>query len=246
MSPAEDTADLPRPTFRRILLLAVIAEAALLVILCLWLGYMHLQSANLLQPTITWIATISVVISVVAIGWMAFRMAWHRRFRFRLRTLLFAIFALSLVMTFLTTYVNQLWTRRLAENAISHIIVKTGVVSVGLPQGTSAQTPTDWTDLRNAVSIEFSGVPVNSSDFESLASVPALASLTIRNAPVDAKDFSRLARLPNLELLILENTGANDTTLKEIADINPKWHVFRNRDELRQWSLDRIRLNASY
>jgi hypothetical protein len=143
----------------------MMVEAALLLILCLWLGYLHLLLANLLKPAITWLASIFAVIAIAAIGWIAFRTAWRRKFRFRLRTLLIAVVALSLIMAFLTTYVSELRTQYVAENAISQILARKGEVTVGRPHSTSVQTRTDWTDPRNAVSIEFSGVTLNDTYF---------------------------------------------------------------------------------
>ncbi len=98
----------------------------------------------------------------------------------------------------------------------------------------------DWTDLKNATSVSFSGITLTKYDFVQLANVPNLASIAIEGAPVDEENFLLLRHLPNLSILILKDTGASDPTLKNIDEISSQWRVFASQEELKRWSLERV------
>ena len=138
-------------------------------------------------------------------------------------------------------YLTHFRQQQVAAHAISYIESRNGVITIGSPMGASDETRTDWTDLRNAVSVSFTGTTLNEADFAQLASVPNLASITIKNAPIHEDGFVVLKRLPNLTFLIFENTGASDATLKKIENTCPGWHVFQSQDELKRWSMARVR-----
>lgn len=229
------------PKLNRLLLLIATLEGTLLLASIVWLGYIHLVLAELVQPVLAWAVRLAGIVVISAAVWRFYRFARRRRFRFSLRTLLVATCVLSALLAVAGNYLTQRQQQQSAERAVSHIQSRNGVITVGSPTDASAEARKDWTDLRNATSVSFTGIILDETDFAQLAKIPNLVAITIKDSPICEDGFSLLQRLPNLTFLTFENTGASDATLRKIEDTCPNWHVFQSYDEAKQWSMARVK-----
>lgn len=225
----------------RLLLVIAVSETILLLGLAIWLAFLYLSLAKLTEPVLAWTIGLVCVVGATAAVWQLFRAAWRRRFRFSLRTLLIGMLVLSVLSAIATSYVSRLREQHAARSAVSYIQSRGGSIVTGSPTDATAEERLDWTDSRNTTSVSFSGTTLVESDFQQLAKAPNLTSLTVKDAPVDVENLLLLRRLPKLQFLVFENTGANDAELNKIEQMNPRWRVFASSNELKQWSLKRVR-----
>ena len=232
-------------SLNRALLFVAVSEGILLLALVTWLGYLHLALARLVQPSLAWAVRLAGIVVVSTAVWQFYRFARRRRFRFSLRTLLVSTCILGALLGLVGRYLTQLNEQQAANRAVLHIMARSSDFIVGPPKDAPPGAPSNWTDSRYAVEVSFTGTVLEEADFAQLARIPGLVSITIKNTPIREQGFLLLRRLPNLQFLVLENTGSSDAILERIGKMHPNWHVFRSWEELKQWSLARVRMRKS-
>jgi hypothetical protein len=227
--------------FNRLLTWIATAGGLLLLVLIAWLGYLNLLLAKLVQPGLEWVIRPILFLALAAVVWQGYRLARRRRFRFSVRTLLIAICVLSALLAVASHLLLPLRQQQLAARAVSHLSARNGVFTIGSPTHALDAERRDWTDLRNAVSVSFTGITLTKTDFQQLARLPSLAAITIKNAPIREDAFLLLQHLPNLTFLVLENTNANADTLQRIESMRPNWHAFPSDAAMKQWAIARAK-----
>jgi len=250
---------------KRMVLLAVMLEFAVLLAMALWLVCLRLMLAGMMYRTATWAAGGLLAVVAALVAWRLFRIAKRRRLQFSLRALLLFTAALSLLLSLAVPYLKQLRDRQAVYHADRLVSRLDGTVTTMRLSDAADNAPLHLMDRRHSLGVSFRQIKLTEDDLNQLSGLTPLCNLHLEDVQLDDQGLLHLQRLPYLVALWFRDTEVSPSVVKQFASARPdcdlifvfekievspstfdelrragpNCSVFRSEMEMREWLLAR-------